>query len=337
MSANTPILRIGQNTTRPELTHTLTDQNGQAINLVDASEVRLTTRHHRTGLIETDGQPVDIVAPQGGEVRYQFAPEEIPLGGRYDAQFLITYENGDTRAVPAASEWFPFISVARNLPQEKMAPVFSSVRTETFAADRVDIGLLGDTLNANGNRITGLPYPNADDDATPRSYVDEVAGENITGLSNPAVEDFNLNGYNIHNAGDIIWTAGRRPIIQFNPDQNLGSPANALIEFRDNTDENTRYGWFGWLAEDAEMRITNLETGDDLGVGSPTNINGNEIWHEGNDGDGSGLDADTVDGQDAGQPPTVATDGDAPTNSFYYHTGESALKYKDPDGNTRSI
>lgn len=78
---------------------------------------------------------------------------------------------------------------------------------------------------------------------------------------------------------------------------------NAYIEFHDNSNSN-RTGWIG----DGGSGENNITIGTNSGdiVLSPASgynakVLGGKIWHEGNDGSGSGLDADLLDGLDSSQ------------------------------------
>ena len=88
---------------------------------------------------------------------------------------------------------------------------------------------------------------------------------------------------------------------------NIGSSANTLIWLNSNGTSNTGIGFkvngmsLGWIGYDT-YRGTTLYTYDGnhyLGIypnGTPR-FDGNVIWHAGNDGAGSGLDADLLDGK----------------------------------------
>lgn len=77
--------------------------------------------------------------------------------------------------------------------------------------------------------------------------------------------------------------------------------ADALLAFRNSS--NTAQGWLWWKSSDDTFRIARVNAAGsaaegEIVIGATTlTFNSNAVWHAGNDGAGSTLDADLLDGQ----------------------------------------
>lgn len=80
------------------------------------------------------------------------------------------------------------------------------------------------------------------------------------------------------------------------PDASLDFGAGASINFLSNDGKLLGINSLIYKGEEADIRFVNA-AGDNM-TGQLT-INGNKVWHAGNDGSGSGLDADLLDGKDS--------------------------------------
>lgn len=89
--------------------------------------------------------------------------------------------------------------------------------------------------------------------------------------------------------------ASNTPALMLQHAQGNASSMSAYVSFRDGAD--VERGWVGFGTGDADLQLINsigalrLITGNGVAT-----INGDEIWTSGNDGAGSGLDADLLDG-----------------------------------------
>lgn len=151
-------------------------------------------------------------------------------------------------------------------------------------------------------------------------------------MNNEAGGSFRLSGTPIDIGGEAtfrsnpLYQPGLRPKHRFDSSQSGSGAENALSHYID-TNDGGRKGYFGWritggsLGSASRFHITNGVSGDEFDIGDGGGyVNGNEMYHEGNDGSGSGLDADTVDGQEASElgggaiePITSAQDTDTTT------------------------
>ncbi len=114
-----------------------------------------------------------------------------------------------------------------------------------------------------------------------------------------------------------------------------------------NTDFRVRSGYYVGSTETLyvlssinliEDHIEIIDNNTDFATITATNItlNGNDVWHEGNDGSGSGLDADLLDGHEASEFATVGLTGTASTSFKINNTddwGATAVE----DGSTLSV
>ena len=117
------------------------------------------------------------------------------------------------------------------------------------------------------------------------SFLRSDANDTTTGIVNftsSSIYPITING---SNNGKIVLQGSSNPFIRWRE----GSTDKAYIQFH----------------SDGYFQITNQESNESIRIKSGSNglkflIDGteNDIWHAGNDGSGSGLDADTLDGQD---------------------------------------
>ena len=84
--------------TVPSLQAVLRDEQGEAIDLTDAS-VEFHLREPRGGDTLVD-EPADVVDAVGGLVRYRWHVDDTEVAGRYRAEFVVTYDTGDTETFP---------------------------------------------------------------------------------------------------------------------------------------------------------------------------------------------------------------------------------------------
>jgi hypothetical protein len=116
-------------------------------------------------------------------------------------------------------------------------------------------------IEMGGNRVTNLGTPTGSTDAVTKAYADAMT----------AADSSKLNGKSVSSAGDW-WDV--IPIVAGDGVMEIGK----YIDFHE-TDDDT---------DDYDARISC--------VSGVLQIGGNTIWHAGNDGDGSTLDADLLDG-----------------------------------------
>lgn len=158
-NSNTTLLHIAQRTTRPVLETTLTDAGGEPIDLSRTEQVTISTEHHDLGFTGAADQPVEITNAEAGEIRYQFAVEEISLDGQYQAQFAIEYPDGTTQLVPSGSDRHYWVIVGRRLPRGDISPVFQQITIETLSAGSVETDALSGGISPTGTEITRLDGP----------------------------------------------------------------------------------------------------------------------------------------------------------------------------------
>jgi len=103
----------------------------------------------------------------------------------------------------------------------------------------------------------------------------------------------------------LVGSGAQRLVIR-----NTTNAGGARIDFTDHA-SNTQYGRLNFEHSDgasvgsgygASFKFQTTEPNLMVAIDGPGDfyVNGNKVWHAGNDGAGSGLDADTVDGQDIG-------------------------------------
>lgn len=223
-----PIVRIGQQVETTESFDLTSDgHRRKPLDLTNATSVEINLEHVSGAFTIIDWGSCTISEPVNGEVEYTFSESETTtLHGDYYVQFRVTYENGESELVPPDGyEWI--VRIGRKQPREPTPlevsrlyadeatignlqvdnatiaevvgdPEIDSLSMATLSADQ-----LGQDISANGFRITDLPDSQDIRDAVPQEYVDAMAGENITGASNPATADYDANNYDIINANTV--------------------------------------------------------------------------------------------------------------------------------------
>lgn len=94
---------IKQNDTWPPLTSTLRGDGGVAIDLTEASQVRILLKSE-TLTIKTG--PVDIIDAPNGKISYEWEgasgedPADTAFPGTYQMEFEITWATGKVQSVP---------------------------------------------------------------------------------------------------------------------------------------------------------------------------------------------------------------------------------------------
>lgn len=158
--------------------------------------------------------------------------------------------------------------------------VIQAGNVPTFTVDSVGASVLGFTVWHAGNHGPGSGL-NAD-------LLDGFSSEYFSDIPSRL-------GYTpVNRAGDVMTgglqvgnTVGRVGLVPGN------GVAPGYAEFR--TLDNTRRGYIGWSDGSNRLLIAS-ENGWSWSFTSTPLVGSNAIWHAGNDGPGTGLDADTVDG-----------------------------------------
>lgn len=97
---------IKQNDTRPVLIATLTDGDGDAVNLTGA-----TCRFHlRLGTTVLVDAAADVIDAAGGQVRYVWQEGDTASVGACDAEIEVTYADAGVETFPNSSHWSLLIS-----------------------------------------------------------------------------------------------------------------------------------------------------------------------------------------------------------------------------------
>ena len=171
------------------------------------------------------------------------------------------------------------------VPNTRISGTYSNL-TGTGALDageissgfgNIDIG--SSTFTGNGSGLTNVNATTLDSiDST--SFVRSDADDTITGL---------------------LKTSRSGEQLQLSDTSATGNP---YIGFYQGT---TRRGYIQFVDSGGRMRIASDENNDYLDIANGTggllfNVDGTDytVWHSGNDGSGTGLDADTLDGVDSG-------------------------------------
>ena len=170
---------------------------------------------------------------------------------------------------------------------------------------RVDTASQGLTATQQGNAITNLGITATKAEL---NFVDGVTSNIQTQLNARLTSSSSLNASNI-SSGTL--SNSRLPTQLKN--NHLLSGSNAILRFGETDVTNTPVWWLVADGGNFSIRLNNsggypfnITTNSDnnavssIGLGYATTIQGNTAWHAGNDGSGSGLDADTVDGINSG-------------------------------------
>jgi hypothetical protein len=146
------------------------------------------------------------------------------------------------------------------------------------------------TAALNGNASTATSATNADtvDSLHASQFLRSDAADTATGV----VTFDNDSGINVvYSTSDTTSITG------------YGIISNRAAFYLRPTSDNTQTLYVG--SSDASFDWSNIEL--KVGNNNNVNINGNTVWHAGNDGTGSGLDADTTDGYQADESSTGST------------------------------
>lgn len=223
-----PIVRIGQQVETTEKFNLTSDGHRQEpLNLINATNVEISLEHVSGAFTIVNWENCTISDPLNGEVEYTFTESDTTtLHGDYYVQFRVEYEDGESDLVPPDGyEWI--VRIGRKQPSEPtplevsrlyadeatignlqvdnatIAEVVGDPEIDSLSMNTLSANQLGQNLNSNGYRITDIPAPENIRDAVAQEYVDNMAGENITGASNPATDHFDLNNYSLRNGENL--------------------------------------------------------------------------------------------------------------------------------------
>ena len=207
----TPALRIGQRTTTTREIQLLESTHGSdPLDLSDVESVTITLEHAKFGYTPVSDGECTVVEPAAGIVSYRFTQAETSLHGRYYVQFEVDYGLETELVPPESDDWV--IDIGRRQPKYQPLEVPSitaeegtigTLQTDTINAGEGRISTLTGAMDAGGHTISDVGDPQSIRDVVPQEYVDNMAGENITGASNPATEDYDLNNYDLIN-GNVL-------------------------------------------------------------------------------------------------------------------------------------
>ena len=160
-----------------------------------------------------------------------------------------------------------------------------SISTGTIVAN-VEGNVTGNTSGSSGsctgNAATATQATNADtvDNLHAASFLRADASDTATGnitLTSAGQYPFNING---SNDGKIVLQGSNSP----------------YIYFREGTSDKAYIQW----TTDGVFTLYNSERSKGLSLGNTLSWDGGTVWTSANDGSGSGLDADTLDGVSSG-------------------------------------
>lgn len=208
----TPTLRIGQRTTVTRQIQLLESGHGSApLDLTGATGVTLTLEHYEFGFTAIEGGVCSIVDAENGIVEYTFDQADTSLHGRYSVQFEVNYGTTTELVPPSSDEWV--LDIGRRQPEYQPLEVprvtaeegvIGDLQTDTFTTGSATINALSGPMDAATNPIRNLPDPTHIRDAIPQEYADSLfSSNNVTGASNPATADWDLNNYSAFNANEF--------------------------------------------------------------------------------------------------------------------------------------
>ena len=177
--------------------------------------------------------------------------------------------------------------------------------------------IYGDTLYGDGANVSNVNATTLDS-IDSGSFLRSDANDTMSGvlsLTNGGTYPLTING---SDNGKIVLAGASSPYIRFRE----GSTDKAYIQW----------------GNDGYFYIVNQEEGDYLMVGGGASglkwhRDGalTTVWTSGNDGSGSGLDADTLDGRDSSSSSTANTvalrDGNGDLNARYFSSTASSARY----------
>ena len=176
----------------------------------------------------------------------------------------------------------------------------------SFIGDAGQLFSLSDSLTGtifSVNDVSGVPSIEVDDDGTIR--LAETFGNVLIGTAtDDGTNKLQVTG-DIAVTGDII-DGGDSNRIRFmygttNSQPSIGVGEQGLYGFAMRWDSGSELDFDGWWgssvtgAANRDLGSVNVNTRV-WNFHNTVQVNGNTVWHTGNDGSGSGLDADTVDG-----------------------------------------
>lgn len=105
---------IKRGDTAPPLTATLTSVTGAPQNLLDAT---VTFRMRRRGeTVASLTRLAEIVDAAAGRVSLTWQPGDTSVAGRYEAEFVVAFSNGDTQTFPSGD--FAGVLITENIPEQ---------------------------------------------------------------------------------------------------------------------------------------------------------------------------------------------------------------------------
>jgi hypothetical protein len=88
-------ITLKQNDLLPVIVATVTDEDGAAVDLTNASSVAFYLRNQYTGVIKVNGSAGSFVSKPAGTVQYTWASGDTDTIGDYIAEFVITWLTGN--------------------------------------------------------------------------------------------------------------------------------------------------------------------------------------------------------------------------------------------------
>jgi len=106
----TEVIRLKKNDTQPAIEAALEYEDGTPIDLTGASVRFIMAKTDGTVVVNANATIVDATA---GKVRYEWQQGDLSEEGRYNAEFEVTFPNGDVLTAP--SQGYFIIEVQRDL------------------------------------------------------------------------------------------------------------------------------------------------------------------------------------------------------------------------------
>lgn len=234
---------------------------------------------------------------------------------------MVDAEQALEQAEAHRTEWKEHVRDAAELFHEQEGELFSRSEAIQIVQDECEISeqvaaqtlsaLVGDLVDpviqlpVKGDRYVGVVEYNEYSGAYGYVHYDDVNGRARRVVCAQCVTEADTDREVTH------ATAGTG---SFDPDASFNDLCGAIHEHYE---------------DEHDVMPDDVETGASLLSG--TTISGNTAWHAGNDGSGSNLAADTVDGLDGGELPTASEGDGSPssTSIAYDPTNEELLITKD--------
>ncbi len=260
------------------------------VTLVQTKEIRTS---NGTEVIINAGESSGKITGQTGEVLYVNAEGGLEVssptsananwqgGTAYHKMRIlgneIQFHNGTTRVGEINTTDTTWLRINQTTAKNIYTPRY--IRADGgFFVDSTTKG-----INGSGNFIGGTIAGASDYGTLLRSNANDTLSAKITGhASNSevfAVRSASYSGSYINFGGWTTSNSNNISRIRSSTSLHIDSPANGDL-------------YFNWYASNRTIRLGN--TGQTVLAAG-----GNTVWHAGNDGSGSGLDADTVDGLQA--------------------------------------